>query len=258
MSRFVEMEGMDGTILVEIDDNELTDELSLVGSKNIFSPLSTFLSKVVSNGKSIIEKTRELSPDAFEMEFGIKGGIETGSTVWGLAKAVGEGNIKVKLKWDKKKDSKKNFKEESAMTENYESFINKFRTSELLIAETEYWRWSLRPVQVTLGAGILSLKRAAEHFSEIDKEESADLEKIVGIIERTLSDAFSYSRINYLMLMMVDYHVHFHVIPRYSESVMFDGESWEDTCYPKPVPISGNASSDEVLCRILDSIKKHL
>ena len=35
-------------------------------------------------------------------------------------------------------------------------------------------------------------------------------------IERALTAFCGYERINYLMLMMVDPHVHFHVIPRYS------------------------------------------
>jgi diadenosine tetraphosphate (Ap4A) HIT family hydrolase len=34
-------------------------------------------------------------------------------------------------------------------------------------------------------------------------------------MERALGSAVDYAKINYLMLMMVDPHVHFHVLPRY-------------------------------------------
>ncbi len=258
MSRFVEMEGMDGAILVEVDDNELSENLDLVGIKDLFSPLSSFVSKIVSNGKGIISKARELSPDEIELEFGIKGGVETGSTVWGLAKAVGEGNIKVKLKWKKENKNCEQDKEKNNMTDNYKAFSKKFRISELLVCETEYWKWSLRPVQVTIGSGVLSLKRPAEHFSDITEIESADLSNMIKIIEDTLSRVFGYLRINYLMLMMVDYQVHFHVIPRYSVPVSFEGKEWADEYYPKPVPVSGTPSSDEELFSVLDAIKASL
>ena len=40
-------------------------------------------------------------------------------------------------------------------------------------------------------------------------------------MEASVSKAFSYQKINYLMLMMVDPDVHFHVIPRYEETKSF-------------------------------------
>ncbi|MDD4048623.1 MAG: hypothetical protein PHI90_07380 [Clostridia bacterium] len=45
---------------------------------------------------------------------------------------------------------------------------NKFKTEELMIHGTEYWIWSLRPVQATLGAGVLSLKRECPVFSKLN------------------------------------------------------------------------------------------
>ena len=41
-------------------------------------------------------------------------------------------------------------------------------------------------------------------------------------------------RINYLMLMMVDPHVHFHVIPRYSGSREWGGLEFADQGWPGP------------------------
>ena len=38
----------------------------------------------------------------------------------------------------------------------------------------------------------------------------------------------------YLMLMMVDPHVHFHVLPRYREPRMFAGTVFEDFDWPAP------------------------
>ena len=45
-------------------------------------------------------------------------------------------------------------------------------------------------------------------------------------IERALRATFDHQKINYLALMMVDPHVHFHVIPRYSGSREFEGSTF--------------------------------
>jgi diadenosine tetraphosphate (Ap4A) HIT family hydrolase len=56
--------------------------------------------------------------------------------------------------------------------------------------------------------------------------------------ERTLATVFRFQKINYLALMMVDPHVHFHVIPRYSEPPAFDGASFPDHAWPKPPDVT--------------------
>ena len=45
---------------------------------------------------------------------------------------------------------------------------------------------------------------------------------ITAEIEATLQPTIGYERINYLMLMMVDPHVHFHVFPRYEGARSFE------------------------------------
>ena len=111
-------------------------------------------------------------------------------------------------------------------------FRTKFRVEELLIAKTPSWSWSVRPAQATLGAGVLSLNRHAARFSEVSAAEMAELSELVATAERALKADFDYDLINYLMLMMVDPHVHFHVIPRYRETRQFAGLEWSDSGWP--------------------------
>jgi diadenosine tetraphosphate (Ap4A) HIT family hydrolase len=40
------------------------------------------------------------------------------------------------------------------------------------------------------------------------------------------------------MLMMVDPHVHFHVIPRYASPRLFDGQDLGDASWPKPPDVT--------------------
>lgn len=93
--------------------------------------------------------------------------------------------------------------------------IAKFGHPATLIAEYEHWVVLLRPAQPTLGALILAAKSDATAFGDLPAEAHAELKVATAAIEAALTQAVGYAKINYLMLMMVDPHVHFHVLPRY-------------------------------------------
>jgi len=116
-------------------------------------------------------------------------------------------------------------------TRTLEEFRAKFRVEELKILENRSWSWSVRPGQPTLGAGILSLNRHAGIFSEVTAEEMQDLAAMVGTLEGAVMASFDHAIMNYLMLMMVDQHVHYHVIPRYEGARTFAGREWADNGY---------------------------
>lgn len=139
----------------------------------------------------------------------------------------------------------------------YNSFAKKFRVKELLIYESHFWSWSLRPVQSTLGSGILSLKRYAESFSDISLEEGMDLAKISKIVEGRLRKAFNYDKINYLMLMMVDSHLHFHIIPRYSTTVEFENIHWADEGWPA-LPVLDTVGVEDVVMSKIKTLLQSL
>lgn len=144
------------------------------------------------------------------------------------------------------------------MSKIMDDFRKKFRTEELLIYETKYWLWSLRPVQATLGAGVLSLKRQCPVFSELNQEEFCDLKNIIKVIEITLKKTFNYDIMNYLMLMMVDKQVHYHVIPRYERTMDFAGISWRDSGWPGVPSLAGDELDMHELHEIQNAIKEDL
>ncbi|WP_374576611.1 HIT family protein [Phenylobacterium sp. J367] len=90
----------------------------------------------------------------------------------------------------------------------------------------------MRPQQPTLGSLVLVCKEEAGAFSELTPSAFADLKTAVDGIERLLTDFVGYERINYLMLMMVDRDVHFHVIPRYDGSREHAGLTFADAGWP--------------------------
>lgn len=144
------------------------------------------------------------------------------------------------------------------VNEELSSFKKKFMIEDLIICESNYWVWSLRPNQTTIGSGILSLKRECSSLGNVEAKEFEDLEKIIKVIESTTEHAFNYSIMNYLMLMMVDKHLHYHVIPRYERVVTILGESWEDECWPSPPNLAGANLDKKTLLAIRNYMKEFL
>ena len=110
--------------------------------------------------------------------------------------------------------------------------IAKFGYPQSLLADYEHWTVLLRPQQVTLGALVLACQEPATRFSDISPQAFTSLAAVVADIEATLGQAFSYDKVNYLMLMMVDPHVHFHVLPRYAKAREFGGAAFADAGWP--------------------------
>lgn len=96
--------------------------------------------------------------------------------------------------------------------------IRKFGYPDTLVAQFDHWVVLLRPAQPTLGSLILAAKSEATAFGDLPPEAHAELAVVTKAIESALGQAVGYERINYLMLMMVDPHVHFHVLPRHEGS----------------------------------------
>ncbi|RVQ69024.1 HIT family protein [Croceicoccus ponticola] len=110
--------------------------------------------------------------------------------------------------------------------------IRKFGYPATLLREYEHWVILLRPAQPTLGSMVLAAKSDATEFHALPDAAFAELKQVVTAIETAMTSFVGYAKINYLMLMMVDPHVHYHVIPRYEGSRTFDGVEFEDAGWP--------------------------
>src|SRR4029079_5454117 len=110
--------------------------------------------------------------------------------------------------------------------------IEKFGYPATLVREYEHWLVLLRPAQVTLGSLVLAARGDATAFSALPRAAFAEQGDVIAAIERALTAFTGYERINYLMLMMVDPNVHFHVIPRYSEPRRWNNLDFADAGWP--------------------------
>jgi diadenosine tetraphosphate (Ap4A) HIT family hydrolase len=122
----------------------------------------------------------------------------------------------------------------------------KFGYPQTKVAETQHWLVLVRPQQPTFGALVLVCKDEAQAFSQISPAAFADLKTAIAGVETLLKAEVAYDRINYLMLMMVDPDVHFHVIPRYEGARSHRGRSFADAGWPGPPNLASNvALSDD-------------
>lgn len=111
--------------------------------------------------------------------------------------------------------------------------ITRFGYPETLIADYAHWVVLLRPAQPTLGSLVLAAKGDALAFAELPAAAFAEMAGVVSDVETALRARVRYDKINYLMLMMVDPNVHFHVIPRYDGVREANGLTVADKGWPK-------------------------
>ncbi len=141
--------------------------------------------------------------------------------------------------------------------ESMNATMKKFGYPETLIKGYRHWVVLLRPQQATLGALVLICKDDLDTFSKISSAAFSELKEVTTAIECHLENCFSYSKINYLMLMMVDHDVHFHVLPRYAHSQVFGEHKFDDPSWPGPPDLTQyNQAGEKVTQEILQKLQK--
>ncbi|MBL8770359.1 MAG: HIT family protein [Phenylobacterium sp.] len=121
----------------------------------------------------------------------------------------------------------------------------KFGHPNTLVAETAKWLVLVRPQQPTYGSLVVVCKEEATAFSDLSAEAFADLKTAVDGVEALLRHTVAYERINYLMLMMVDPDVHFHVLPRYDGERSHGGHVFRDAGWPGPPALASHVALSE-------------
>ena len=125
-----------------------------------------------------------------------------------------------------------------------------------LVREYDQWVVLARPKQVTLGALVMACKERAQSFGAVSREAFREHERVVRDIEQGLKAFSAFEKINYLMLMMVDKEVHYHVLPRYSETRNFEGVDYPDPGWPAvPDLTSGLVLGGESLAAMVAGIR---
>ena len=122
--------------------------------------------------------------------------------------------------------------------------IDKFGYPETLLRDYQHWVLLLRPAQVTAGSLILAAKGEATAYADLPKAAFTEQAAIIAELEAMLKNAVNYEKLNYLMLMMVDPHVHFHIFPRYQGERSIAGLVLTDHGWPGPPDLKSAVKLD--------------
>jgi diadenosine tetraphosphate (Ap4A) HIT family hydrolase len=134
----------------------------------------------------------------------------------------------------------------------------KFGHPATLIRDYQHWCVLLRPGQATLGALVLGAKGEARSFAALAPEAFAELATVTREIETGLKAFRPFDKLNYLMLMMVDPHVHFHVLPRYGATQEWNGTSFPDAGWPAAPALAASVDpGDEGRAELVRQIAAH-
>jgi diadenosine tetraphosphate (Ap4A) HIT family hydrolase len=136
--------------------------------------------------------------------------------------------------------------------------IRKFGHPATLIRDYAYWVALLRPAQVTLGSLVLAAKADATDFAALPEAAFAEMRAAAGDIAAALGKAVEHEKINYIMLMMVDPHVHFHVLPRYEGTRSGAGLTIADKGWPgQPDLGSAVKLGEDEIARMVEWLKDY-
>ena len=134
--------------------------------------------------------------------------------------------------------------------------IEKFGYPDTLLGDYVHWVVLLRPGQITAGCMVLACKEEAGRVPDVSAEAFAELPRVTGDLEAALSRSFEPQKMNYILLMMVDKYVHWHVIPRYDSPREMAGVTFEDTGWPRyPTLTDAAALSDAQFAELRDLLR---
>ena len=129
------------------------------------------------------------------------------------------------------------------------------QAGDTLVRGYQHWAVHLRRGQVTLGSLVLACLDPAPTMASLPPEAFLELKQVMTEVEATLSSLFRYDKINYLVLMMVDPQVHFHVIPRYGSPRSFGGVPFLDPDWPMP---ADTLRVQPTTAALLEQLRDHL
>ncbi len=124
--------------------------------------------------------------------------------------------------------------------------IEKFGYPATLVREYDHWVVLLRPAQVTAGSLVLAAKSDATAFGDLPAAAFSEKAVVIADIEAMLRRSVAYEKINYLMLMMVDRHVHFHIFPRYGGDRSLAGLAFTDAGWPGPPDLQSATTVERI------------
>ena len=100
-----------------------------------------------------------------------------------------------------------------------------------IILASDFWTLVLNENQATLGRVFFALRRHETNVAALSDPEVLSLWAFVRETKAALTSLFAPDHFNFMFLMNLTPHVHFHIFPRYSDPREFAGQTLTDTKY---------------------------
>ena len=113
--------------------------------------------------------------------------------------------------------------------------LEKFGFPNSLVRTYKYWYVLLSPDQSILGSLIMLCREPATSFADLSEAAILEYGMVLKHITQVLCRKFDNDKSKYLMLMISDPAVHFHIIPKHENLVKCTGEIFTDLLYLQPV-----------------------
>lgn len=135
------------------------------------------------------------------------------------------------------------------------------------IFETPFWLIKInKDDQTYLGRSLVVLKRECDDLAKITTEELLDFRNVVKKYQNALIKSFGATMFNWSCLMNNAYQntppdpqVHWHIRPRYSKTIEFENESYEDKVFGHHYARNTErAVSEELKSKIIKKIQENL
>jgi diadenosine tetraphosphate (Ap4A) HIT family hydrolase len=99
------------------------------------------------------------------------------------------------------------------------------------VVSNDFWTLVLNENQATLGRVFFALNRHETDIAHLTNAEVLSLWAFVRETKAAFSALFAPDHFNYMFLMNLTPHVHFHIFPRYAQTREFAGQTFADGKY---------------------------
>ena len=126
-----------------------------------------------------------------------------------------------------------------------------------VVLGNDHWTLMLNENQATLGRVFFALNRHETDIAALTEGELLSLWAFLRETKQALTALFAPDHFNYMFLMNLTPHAHFHIFPRYAGPREFAGQTWADARFGDHYDPDAARAIDDTVMDALASVLWH-
>lgn len=128
-----------------------------------------------------------------------------------------------------------------------------------VVQSNAFWTLVVNDNQATLGRVFFALNRHETDAAALTSEEVLSLWAFLAEAKAALTALFAPDHFNYMMLMNLTPHCHFHLFPRYRNAREWAGQTWADSHFGDHYdPDEARLIDDDTLTALILALRREL